>query len=101
MRTQSTDTDANVERIQIEGLRRRKPPQRFQMANRLTRSAFTLSWGNFRRKHANLSESEAALLWVRLLYGDDLAERVDAYLEDPQSRQDHESQEGRESHSTG
>jgi hypothetical protein len=82
MRTQSTDTDPSVERIQIEGLRRLTPTQRFQIANRLTRSAFTLSWANFRRKHADLDENEAALLWVRVLYGDDLADRVSAYVKD-------------------
>jgi hypothetical protein len=50
------------------------------MANSLTRAVFTLSWGNFRRKHSHLDERAAALLWVRLLYGHDLAERLSHYL---------------------
>ncbi len=98
MRTQSTDTDPVIERIQVAGLRRLTPTQRFQMANRLTRSVFTLSWGNFRRKHAHLGEREAALLWVRLLYGDDLAERVSAYLEHMEHQED---QKGQKHRSTG
>ena len=43
MRTQSNDTDPTFERIQIAGLRRLTPCQRFQMANSLTRGVFTLS----------------------------------------------------------
>ncbi len=86
MRTQSTDTDPVIEQMQIAGLRRLTPGQRFQMANSLTRSAFSLSWSNFRRKHAELDEREVALLWVRLLYGEDLAERVSHYLEHPSTR---------------
>jgi hypothetical protein len=80
MRTQSSDTDPIVEQMQIAGLRRLSPWQRFELANRLTRSAFALSWHNFRRRHADLDDAAASLLWVRLLYGDDLADRVGAYL---------------------
>jgi len=86
MRTQSSDTDPAIERLQIAGLRRLSPGQRFQMANRLTRSVFLLSWQNFRRRHADLGEDAVALRWVRLLYGDDLATRVAAYLEQRSTR---------------
>lgn len=81
MRTQSSDTDPTIERMQIEGLRRLSPGQRFQIANNLTCNVFTLSWRNFRRRYADLDEDAASLLWIRLLYGDDLADRVAAYLE--------------------
>jgi hypothetical protein len=67
--------------MQISGLRRLTPGQRFQMANSLTRNVFALSWHNFRRKHAELDENAACFLWVRLLYGDDMAQRVSTYIE--------------------
>jgi hypothetical protein len=81
LKTQSADTDPVIERMQISGLRRLTPGQRFQMANSLTRTVFALSWDNFRRKHAELDENEACFLWVRLLYGDDMAQRVITYIE--------------------
>lgn len=80
MRTQSSDTNPMVEQMQIAGLRRLSPWQRFELANRLTRGAFALSWQNFRRRYADLDEEALALHWVRLLYGADLASRVAAYL---------------------
>ena len=80
MRPQSTDTPLQIEQLQIAGLRRLSPGQRFHLANDLTCDVFALSWRNFCRKHANLDEPAAALLWVRLLYGEDLAARVAAYL---------------------
>ena len=80
MRPQSSDTPLQIEQLQIAGLRRLSPGQRFHLANDLTRDVFALSWHNFRRQHADLDEPAVALLWVRLLYGDDLAARVAAYL---------------------
>jgi hypothetical protein len=85
MRTQSSDTNPVVEQMQIAGLRRLSPWQRFELANQLTRSVFALSWQNFRRRHADLDDDAAALHWVRLLYGDDLAARVAAYMEQRRS----------------
>lgn len=82
MRTQSSDTAPVVEQMQIAGLRRLSPGQRFALANQLTCSVFALSWQNFRRRHADQDEDAVARIWVQLLYGADLAARLAAYLEE-------------------
>jgi hypothetical protein len=80
MRTQSIDTDPDVERIQVEGLRRFTLAQRLALASMLTRSVFTLSWQGFRRRYPDVPEAELRIRWCELLYGPDLAQRVAAYL---------------------
>ncbi len=86
MRTQSSDTDPTVERMQIEGLRRLTPSRRFEIASNLSRSVFALSWRGFRRRYADLDDEAASLLWVSLLYGEELASRVALYK---QQRREH------------
>ena len=81
MKTQSIDTDPVIERMQIEAMRQLQPGQRFQIACSLTRSAFALSWRNFQSLHKDLDQTSLRILWVRNLYGDDLANRLFTYLE--------------------
>ena len=76
MRAQSSDTPLDIERVQIEGLRRMTPNQRLALAAMLTRSTFALSWQGFRRAHPDLSEEQLRIRWCSLLYGPELAERV-------------------------
>ncbi len=78
MRTQSRDTNPTVEALQIAGLRRLTPGQRLGIARRLTRGTFAVSWRNFRARYADLDDEGAVVLWVRLLYGSELADRVAA-----------------------
>lgn len=80
MRTQSSDTPPDVEQVQIEGLRRLSPTQRLALAAMLTRSTFALSWQGLYRRHPDMPEDELRILWCRLLYGPELAERVEDYL---------------------
>jgi hypothetical protein len=80
LRTQSSDTPPDVERVQIEGLRRLTPTQRLGLAAMLTHSTFALSMRGFRRLHPELREQELSILWCRLLYGAELAEKVAAFL---------------------
>ncbi len=80
MRIQSRDTPPDVEQMQIEGMRRFTPEQRFEMAAMLTRFTFSLSWEGLRRRYPDLHEDELRIVWCRLLYGPELAERVAAYI---------------------
>ena len=80
LRTQSSDTSPNIERMQIQALRRLTPTQRLALAAMLTRSPYALSWQGLRRRHPDLPEEELRIIWCEMLYGRELAEKVAAYL---------------------
>ncbi len=80
MQTQSSDTDPRVEAVLIEGLRRMTPTQRLALVDHWTRDILRLAWAGLCQRHPEASEEELRLIWVRELYGADLAERVRVYL---------------------
>ena len=80
MRTQSPDTSPEVERVQIEMLRKAGKTRRLQLGLELSGEALEMAQRGIRRAHPELSELEAKLLFVEVTYGKDLADRVRAHL---------------------
>lgn len=76
MRTQSSDTSPEAERVQIDLLRKAGEARRIELAFSLTQSAIELSRQGMRRRYPHASEEELNLLFVELNYGKELADRV-------------------------
>jgi hypothetical protein len=81
MRTQSRDTHPEVERVQIELLRKAGVARRLELGLALSQEAFELSWEGIRRANPNASEEELRLIFIEVNYGKELASRVRAYLD--------------------
>ena len=80
MKTQSEDTSPEVERVQIELLRKAGKTRRLQLGLELSGDALKMAQRAIRRSHPDLSELDAKLLFVEVTYGKDLADRVRALL---------------------
>lgn len=80
MKTQSSDTNPEIERIQIEMLRKAGAARRLQLGLELSGEALELAQRGIRQAHPHLSELEVKLKFVEVTYGKDLADRVRAYL---------------------
>ncbi len=76
MRTQSSDTSPEAERVQIDLLRKAGVARRIELAFSLTQSAIELSRQGMWRRYPYASEEELNLLFVELNYGKELADRV-------------------------
>jgi hypothetical protein len=76
MKTQSSDTSPEAERVQIALLRAASPGRRLALANALSRMALQLSAIGLRRAHPGASRRELAVLSVAHTYGQTLSERV-------------------------
>jgi hypothetical protein len=72
----SADTDADAEAVQLELLRRAGTARRAAMALALSAQVIGMARRALRRAHPELSETEAALRFVELHYGRELAEGV-------------------------
>lgn len=81
MRTQSTDTSPEAERVQIELLRKASPERRLDIARSLSQSMILASRETIKRLHPQISEEELKILFVELYYGKELADRVREYME--------------------
>lgn len=73
-----SDTHARAAHVQLELLRQASPEKRLQLMESFSREVRTLSLRSLERKCGD--SLLAKLEWVRLNYGDDLANRVDAEL---------------------
>jgi hypothetical protein len=80
MKTQSPDTHPDAERVQIELLRRATIAQRFHLVRSLTATTRRLAWQAIREANPGASDQEVDLLFVRVHYGPDLADRLRAFL---------------------
>ena len=67
----SKDTPLEVERVQLELLRQATPQRRFELMGSLRRSLINASRKEIGKRFPN--ETEAKLEWVRLHYGETLA----------------------------
>lgn len=76
MRTQSSDTSPEAERVQIELLRKAGVARRIELTFSLTQGAIELSRQGMRRRYPHASEEELDLLFVELNYGKELANCV-------------------------
>ena len=80
MKTQSEDTSPEIERVQIELLRKAGKTRRLQLGIKLSSEALETAQRAIKRAHPELSELEAKLLFVEVTYGKDLADRVRTHL---------------------
>ena len=80
MITQSSDTDPQAERVQIELMRSLSVSQRFSIVCSLSQTVMTLSRRAIRRANPTMSERVLDLTFVAYHYGEDLAERLRQYL---------------------
>jgi hypothetical protein len=80
MKTQSEDTSPEVERVQIELLRKAGKTRRLQLGLELSGEALEMAQRAIKRAHPELGELEAKLLFVEITYGKDLADKVRAHL---------------------
>jgi hypothetical protein len=68
----SEDTPLSAERVQLELLRRATPQRRFALMQSLSSTLITASRKELQKRFPN--ELEARLEWVRLHYGEKLAD---------------------------
>jgi hypothetical protein len=76
-----SDTHPEAERVQIDLLRQATPERRAALALALSQHVAYLAREAIRRAHPGASETEIDLQYVALHYGQDLADRVRAYLD--------------------
>lgn len=86
MRTQSSDTHPEAARVQIELLRQMGPEGRARLAFSLSRTGMQLSWRALEEANPEATEDELKVLFVAYNYGEDLARRFAAYLQQRQAR---------------
>lgn len=80
MLTQSLDTHRDIETIQISMIRRESIAKKVSQMCSLSQSLRQLSKRAIKRANPTLSEQELSLLFIRYLYGSDLADRFSSYL---------------------
>ena len=76
MRTQSSDTHPEVERVQLELLRRAGADRRAAMACGLSSSTRAMSLGNLERLHPELTPRQRLVRLAEALYGEELVAKA-------------------------
>jgi hypothetical protein len=74
------DTHPEIERVQLELLRKATDAQRFALVCSLSQSCIEWSRQSIREAHPEASEEELGFLCVALYYGQELADAVRVYL---------------------
>lgn len=82
MRTQSADTNPEVERIQVELLRTLSVRERLKLGDKWSKAVMQMTWSALRRANPVAAENELDLIFVESLYGKTLADRLRTYLQD-------------------
>ena len=80
MRPMSVDTSPEVERVWIEGIRRRTPQQRLKMALNLGTMVRRLAWQGLCGRFPNNTERERRMRFLALMYGPKLADEVNQWV---------------------
>ena len=81
MKPLSADTHPEVERIHVQLLVQAGPARRLALTRSLSQSTIEMSRTGLQSRHPHLSPQELTLKLVALCYGEDLARRVEVYLE--------------------
>ena len=76
MRTQSSDTHPEAERVQLELLRRAGADRRAAMACGLSSSTRALSLGNLERLHPELTPRQRLVKLAEAIYGEELVAKA-------------------------
>lgn len=80
MRTQSADTSPEAERVQIELIRKAPITKRIALMEAWSQFLIEANKQGIRERHPGASEEEINLIFVANNYGQDLADKVRAYL---------------------
>src|SRR6266480_4034434 len=81
MRTQSEDTSLEMERVQIEFIRKASPAKLFGLVRSMSQTMMQASRENIRRLHPDANKEELTLIFVELYYGKELADLVRTQME--------------------
>ena len=76
MRTQSEDTSPEMERVQIELIRKASPAKIFGLVRSMSQTLMQASRENIRKLHPDASKEELNLIFVELYYGKEIANLV-------------------------
>jgi hypothetical protein len=68
----SSDTDAAIERRQIDAWRRQSPIEKLQIVSETTRAVLNLSLAGIRRRHPGASDRECFLRLASIMRGADV-----------------------------
>ena len=85
MRTQSIDTNPEVEKLLINMIRSMSNTERFNKTFSLTSSAIKLSKRAILRANPDKSKEELDLLFVEYHYGKDLAAKLKKFLKEKEN----------------
>lgn len=80
MKPQSLDTHLDAEKVQIRLLRQASPAKRAWLMRSLSQTVLKLSRRTLRELNPDLSEQALKVLFVKHCYGDELADRLQTYL---------------------
>ena len=81
MRTQSGDTSPEMERVQIELIRKASPAKLFGLLRSMSQTMMQASRENIRRLHPDANKEELTLIFIELYYGKELANLVRTQME--------------------
>jgi hypothetical protein len=82
MKTQSNDTCAEAEKVLISLIRKENISKRLSKILSFSQTTIQLSKRAIARANKNLDSGQINLLFINYHYGNDLAERVERYLEE-------------------
>ncbi len=85
MKTQSRDTHPKAEEVLIGLIRKASVAKRISRMRSLTRTILRLSKRAIAKVNPGLSEQELNMLFVKIHYGEDLANHLRTYLEQKKS----------------
>ena len=81
MRNQSEDTSPEMERVQIELIRKASSAKIFGLVRSMSQTLMQASRENIRRLHPDASKEEFIVIYVELYYGKELANLVRTQME--------------------
>ena len=81
MRTQSEDTSPEMERVQIELIRKATPAKLFGLVRSMSETMIQASIRNIRKLYPDASQEEITLIFVELYYGKKVANLVRSEIE--------------------
>ncbi len=82
MKTPLSDTDPEIEKIQISLIRRSKISNRISLLNSLSQTVIRLSRKAIERANPGKSKQELNYMFVKYHYGRDIEERLRKYMDD-------------------
>ena len=80
MKPQSYDTNIEAEKVLIELARKAGPARKFAQVSSISGLIMALSRRAIERANPDLSKQQIDVLFVKHLYGEDLANRLEKYL---------------------